>query len=88
MTDLREETFAKGTPLPDDGQDAFARWLLNDLESERHRSRSFKASQRQLANLARQALAEDLVRRTGPLDPTRCAAPSHQALPRVLRPRT
>ena len=59
MTAPLEEAFAKATRLPDDEQDAFPRWLMDDLESERHRSRSFETSQRQLANLAREALAED-----------------------------
>ena len=59
VTDLLEEAFAKATRLPDDEQDAFARWLMDELESERHWSRSFETSQRQLANLAREALAED-----------------------------
>ena len=71
MTDLLEEAFAKATRLPDDEQDAFARWLMDELESERHWSRSFETSQRQLANLAREALAEDLAGQTEPLDPDR-----------------
>ena len=71
MTDLLEEAFAKAARLPDHEQDAFARWLMNELESERSWSRSFETSQRQLANLAREALAEDLVGRTEPLDPDR-----------------
>ena len=74
MTDLLEEAFARATRLPDDEQDAFARRLMDELESERHWSRSFETSQRQLANLAREALAEDLVGRTEPLDPDRLTA--------------
>ena len=46
MTDLLEKAFAKATRLPDDEQDAFARWLMDELESERHWSRSFETSQR------------------------------------------
>ena len=71
MTDLLEKAFAKTTRLPDDEQDTFARWLMDELESERRWSRSFETSQRQLANLAREALAEDLVGQTEPLDPDR-----------------
>ena len=37
---------------------------MDEFESERHGSRSFETTQRQLANLAREALAEDLVGRT------------------------
>ena len=71
MTDLLEKAFAKATRLPDNEQDTFARWLMDELESERHWSRSFETSQRQLANLAREALAEDLVGQAEPLDPDR-----------------
>ena len=71
MTDRLEEAFAKATQLPDDEQDAGARWLMDELESERYWSRSFETAQRQLATLAREALAEDLVGRTEPLDPDR-----------------
>ena len=44
--------------LPDHEQDAFARWLLDELESERRWSRAFETSQGQLAELAREALEE------------------------------
>ena len=71
MTDLLQKAFAKATRLPDDEQDAFAQWLMDELESERHWSRSFETSQRQLANLAREAFAEDLVGQTEPLNPDR-----------------
>ena len=69
MTALLEKAFAQATRLPDDEQDAVARWLMDELESERHWSRSFETSQRQLADLAQEALAEDLAGRTKPLDP-------------------
>ena len=71
MTDLLEEAFAKAARLPSDEQDAFARWLLDELESERQWSRSFETSQRQLADLAREAIEEDLAGGTEPLDPKR-----------------
>ena len=71
MTALLEKAFAKATRLPDDEQDAFARWLMDELESERRWSRSFENSQRQLADLAREARAEDLAGQTEPLDPDR-----------------
>ena len=88
MTDRLEEAFAKTTRLPDNEQDAGARWLMDELESERHWSRSFETAQRQLADLAREALAEDLVGRTEPLDPRPAVTvPPHQALPQVLRRR-
>ncbi len=71
MTELLEEAFAKAARLADDEQDAFARWLMDELESERQWSRSFETSQEQLADLAREAMEEDLAGRTEPLDPER-----------------
>ena len=71
MTELLEEAFAKAARLPDHEQDAFARWLMDELESERRWSRAFEASQGQLAELAREALEDHLADRTEPLDPDR-----------------
>ena len=80
VTDLREETFAKGTPLPDDEQEAFARWLLNDLESERQQwSRSFKAS----TAAARQSRSAGSRRGSGP--PNWAARPNPLCSPRRTR---
>ena len=36
MTNLLEEAFTKATRWPDHEQDAFARWLMDELESEQH----------------------------------------------------
>ena len=65
MTDLLAAAFAKVARLPDDEQDAFARWLMDELESERRWSHAFEGSQSQLAELAREAAADDLADRTG-----------------------
>ena len=69
MTELLEKALAKVARLPDHEQDAFARWLLDELESERRWSRAFETSQGRLAELAREALEDDLADRTEPLDP-------------------
>ena len=71
MTELLEEAFAKAARLPDHEQDAFARWLMDELESEQRWSRAFEASQGRLAELAREALEDDRAGRTEPLDPDR-----------------
>ena len=71
MTNLLEQAFAKAARLPDDEQDLFARWLMDELESERRWSRSFETSPDQLADLAQEAIDEDLAGRTEPLDPER-----------------
>lgn len=51
--------------LPDREQDAFARWLLDELESERRWSRAFHASQGRIAEMAREAVADGPADRTG-----------------------
>ena len=71
MTDLLAEAVAKVARLPDEEQDAFARWLMDELESERRWSRAFEASQSPLEELAREALEDELADRTEPLDPDR-----------------
>ena len=71
MTGLLEEALAKVARLPDYEQDAFARWLMNEVESEQRWSRAFETSQGRLAELARKALEDDLADRTEPLDPDR-----------------
>ena len=59
MTELLEEAFAEVARLPDHEQDAFARWLMDELESERRWSRAFETSQSRLAELAREALEDE-----------------------------
>ena len=71
MTELLEAAFAKAARLPDHEQDAFARWLMNELESEQRWSRAFETSQGRLSELAREALEDDRADRTEPLDPDR-----------------
>ena len=71
MTELLEAAFANAARLPDHEQEAFARWLMNELESEQRWSRAFQTSQGRLSELAREALEEDLADRTAPLDPDR-----------------
>ena len=71
MTELLEKALAKVARLPDHEQDAFARWLLDELESERRWSRAFETAQDRLAELAREALEDELSGRTEPLAPHR-----------------
>ena len=65
MTDLLGKAFARMARLSDQEQDAFARWLLDELESERRWSRAFDVSQDRIAEMAREAVADDLADRTG-----------------------
>ena len=68
MTPLLEKAFAEASQLPDQEQDALARWLLDELASERHREEAFAGSAGQLGQLADEALAKHHRGRTQPLD--------------------
>ena len=68
MTELLAKAFARMARLPDQEQDAFARWLLDELESEGRWSRGFEISQVRLAELAHEDLEDDRGGRTEPLD--------------------
>ena len=65
MTELLAKALARVARLPDHEQDAFARWLIDELESERRWSRAFGTSEGQIAEMAREAVADDLSDRTG-----------------------
>ena len=68
MTPLLEKAFAEASQLPDLEQDALARWLLDELASERRWEAAFASSADQLGQLADEALAEHHQGRTQPLD--------------------
>jgi hypothetical protein len=69
MTDLLKEAFDKASELPPEEQDAFARLLLAELESEARWADAFARSQDVLAKLADDALKEFLAGETEILDP-------------------
>lgn len=69
MTNLLKEAFDKASELPPVEQDAFARLLLAELESESQWADSFARSQDVLARLAKEAHAEYLAGETESLDP-------------------
>ena len=71
MTKLLEEAFAKAALLSDREQDVFARCIMDELDSEQRWCRAFETSQGRLAELAREAVEDDLAGRTEPLDPDR-----------------
>ena len=68
MTQLLERAFTEAAKLPEPEQDAMASLLLAELESEQRWSRSFAASQNELAQLADEALREFSAGETLPLD--------------------
>lgn len=66
MTKLLEKAFAKAAQLPEGEQEAFAAFVLAELESEARWAQAFAASQDELAALAREAVADYKAGRTKP----------------------
>jgi hypothetical protein len=71
MTNLLEKAFAEAAKLSQDEQDAVARFILQELESEREWDKRFAASHPQLDQLAQEALAEHRAGQTRRLDPNK-----------------
>ena len=69
MTRLLEKAFEKASALPEDEQDDFAAFILNELEAERQWEQTFSRSQDKLAQLAQEALDEHRSGTTEELDP-------------------
>jgi hypothetical protein len=68
MTELLEKAFAEVSKLPETEQNSFARWLLEELESEKKWDEMFSSSQDLLSVLAEEALAEHRKGKTKLLD--------------------
>lgn len=69
MTQLLERAIAEVTKLSPEEQDAFARWMLEELADEERWQKSFDESQDLLARLADEALADFRAGKTEKLDP-------------------
>lgn len=69
MTELLQRAFAEASRLPEEEQDSFAEWLLDELASEQRWQTAFARSQGRLAELADEALGEFRAGRTRELDP-------------------
>jgi hypothetical protein len=69
MTKLLQQAFDTVSQLPPAEQDAFARWMLHELESEQRWNELFARSQDMLAKMADEALAEHKAGKTLTLDP-------------------
>lgn len=69
MTQLLEKVFAQVEKLPEVEQNAVAKWLLNELSSEKSWDQVFAESEKALEKLAEEALKEHKKRKTRPLDP-------------------
>ena len=69
MTTMLEKAFAEASRLPDIEQNALARWLLEEIESERKWDNLFAESEDELGRLALGALSEDDEGKTTSLHP-------------------
>ena len=58
MTELLKQAFAEAARLTPDEQDDLARWMLEELRSERRWGEAFAGSADELARLADEALME------------------------------
>jgi hypothetical protein len=68
MTALLEKAFEQATQLPAVEQNALAKWLLDELRSEKKWSEAFAESEDVLEQLADEALAAKRQGKTTPLN--------------------
>lgn len=68
MTKLLEKAFEEASRLPEVDQNAFAKWVLDELHSERAWEKAFAESEDVLDELADEAMAEKRKGKTIPLD--------------------
>ncbi len=68
MTQLLNKAFEEASKLSEIEQNILAKWLLDELISERKWEKIFAESEDILANLSDEALAEHLQGKTKPLD--------------------
>lgn len=69
MTKLLEKAFEEAAKLPQDAQDSLAKFLLEELASEREWDELFSRSPDLLSELAQEALVDHAAGRTTELDP-------------------
>jgi hypothetical protein len=69
MTELLKKAFEKVSKLPESEQNAFARWLLDELTSEQRWDEAFANSEDLLSQLADEALVEHRKGKTKLLGP-------------------
>jgi hypothetical protein len=68
MTKLLEKAFEEASRLPETEQNALAKWVLDELHSEKAWDKSFAESEDVLEKLADEAIAEKRKSKTIPLD--------------------
>ena len=69
VTKLLKRAFDQASKLPEQEQDVFAAWILEELESEQLWDKAFARSEKELSQLADEALEEYRTGRTQELDP-------------------
>ena len=69
MTELLKKAFEKVSKLPESEQNAFTRWLLDELASEQRWDEAFANSEDLLSQLADEALVEHRKGKTKLLGP-------------------
>jgi len=68
MTQLLEKAFKRVSKLPEIEQNVMAKWLIDELKSEKKWEKMFAESEDILEKLADEALAEFAQGKTKPLD--------------------
>lgn len=68
MTTLLDKAFQEAAKLPESEQNALAKWILEELATEKKWDQAFAESQDILEQLADEALAEYHQGKTQPLD--------------------
>ncbi len=68
MTKLLEKAFEEASRLPEMDQNALAKWLLDELQSERAWEKAFAELEDVLEKLAHEAITEKRKGETIPLD--------------------
>ena len=68
MTSMLEKAFEEASKLPDIEQNALARWMLEEIESDRKWDTLFAESEDTLGQLALEALSEEEQGKTTKLD--------------------
>ena len=68
MTKLLKKAFEEASRLPEVDQNALAKWVLDELHSEKAWEKSFAESEDVLEKLADEAIAEKRKAKTIPLD--------------------
>ena len=68
MTKLLQEAFKRASELPETDQDAIAKWLIEELESDREWDRLFAESPDVLHRLAQEAMEAHRQGKTKPMD--------------------